>query len=149
MSEAGSTTGVGRVESAGGAGAGHTEQERANLRTAVAFYETLLNTKDVDAARRYVGPHYRQHSPLAADGFEALRAFLMSMFDEHPAMHVEIKRAFADGDYVILHVHARLGPGDRGAAVTDIFRFEQGKIVEHWDVLQQIPESAPNANSMF
>lgn len=127
----------------------HTEQERANLRAAVAFYETLLNEKDVDAAREYVGPHYRQHSPLAADGFEALREFLLSMFEQHPRMGIEIKRAFADGDYVILHVHARLGPEDRGAAVVDIFRLENGKIVEHWDVLQQIPEAAPNANSMF
>jgi predicted SnoaL-like aldol condensation-catalyzing enzyme len=127
----------------------HTEQERANLRAAVAFYETLLNEKDIEAAREYVGPHYRQHSPLAADGFEALREFLLSMFEQHPRMGIEIKRAFADGDYVILHVHARLAPEDRGAAVVDIFRLEHGKIVEHWDVLQQIPEAAPNANSMF
>jgi predicted SnoaL-like aldol condensation-catalyzing enzyme len=129
--------------------AGHSEQERANARAVVAFYDTLLNRKRIDLAREFVGPHYRQHSPLATDGFEGLRAFLTTMFEQHPRMRCDIKRVFADGDYVILHVHARLEPEDRGAAVVDIFRLEQGKIVEHWDVLQQIPESAPNANSMF
>jgi predicted SnoaL-like aldol condensation-catalyzing enzyme len=129
-------------------GVGRSDQERANVRAVVAFYETLLNEKDIEAARQYVGPHYRQHSPLAADGFEALRSFLVPMFEQHPRMRCEIKRVFADGAFVILHVHARLGPEDRGAAVVDIFRLEAGKIVEHWDVLQQIPESAPNANPM-
>ncbi len=129
--------------------AGHDEHERANVRTVVAFYQTLLNEKNIDAARQYVGVHYRQHSPLAADGFEGLEAFLVPMFEQHPQMHCEIKRVFADGEFVILHVHARLDPADRGAAVVDIFRLEQGKIVEHWDVLQQIPEAAPNTNSMI
>lgn len=128
---------------------GRSEEERANIRAVVAFYDTLLNEKNIEAARQYVGSNYRQHSPLAADGFEGLRAFLVPMFEQHPQMRCEIKRAFADGDYVILHVHARLGPDDRGAAVVDIFRLESGKIVEHWDVLQQIPGSAPNANSMI
>jgi predicted SnoaL-like aldol condensation-catalyzing enzyme len=130
-------------------GAGRSDEERANVRIVVAFYETLLNEKDIEAARQYVGSHYRQHSPLAGDGFEALRAFLVPMFEQHPQMLCEIKRVFADGEFVILHVHARLGPEDRGAAVVDIFRLEAGKIVEHWDVLQQIPESSPNANSMI
>src|SRR5215469_3739948 len=129
-------------------GAGRSDQERANVRIVVAFYETLLNEKDIEAARQYVGAHYRQHSPLAADGFDGLRAFLVPMFEQHPQMRCEIKRVFADGEFVILHVHARLGPEDRGAAVADIFRLEAGKIVEHWDVLQQIPESVPNANPM-
>ena len=126
-----------------------SEEERANVRTVVAFYEMLLNEKNIEAARQYVGATYRQHSPLAADGFEGLRAFLVPMFAQHPRMRCEIKRVFADDDFVILHVHARLGPEDRGAAVVDIFRLEAGKIVEHWDVLQQIPDSAPNANSMI
>lgn len=130
-------------------GPAHTELERANVASVVAFYETLLNEKNIDASRKYVGPHYRQHSPLATDGFDGLRAFLQSMFLQHPQMHCEIKRVFADGDFVILHVHARLSLEDRGAAVVDIFRLEEGKIVEHWDVLQQIPETAPNANTMF
>lgn len=128
---------------------GRSAEERANVRAVVDFYDTLLNRKDIEAARGYVGANYRQHSPLAADGFEGLRAFLVPMFERHPRMRCEVKRAFADGDFVILHVHARLEPEDRGAAVVDIFRLEQGKIVEHWDVLQQIPETAPNANSMF
>jgi predicted SnoaL-like aldol condensation-catalyzing enzyme len=134
---------------AGDFAGGRSDEERANVRAVVAFYETLLNEKDIETARQYVGSHYRQHSPLAADGFEGLQAFLVPMFERHPQMRCEIKRVFADGDFVILHVHARLGPEDRGAAVVDIFRLEAGKIVEHWDVLQQIPESAPNANAMI
>ena len=130
-------------------GEGRTEEERANVRAVVAFYDTLLNEKDIETARQYVGSSYRQHSPLAADGFEGLRAFLVPMFEQHPQMRCEIRRVFADRDFVILHVHARLAPEDRGAAVVDIFRLEAGKIVEHWDVLQQIPESAPNTNSMI
>lgn len=128
---------------------GRSDEERANVRAVVAFYETLLNAKDIEGARQYVGSRYRQHSPLAADGFEGLREFLLPMFERHPQMRCEIKRVFADGDFVILHVHARLGREDKGAAVVDIFRLESGKIVEHWDVLQQIPDSTPNANSMI
>lgn len=94
-------------------------------------------------------PGYTQHNPMAADGPEGLKGFLQFLRAQYPDSHSEIKRAFADGDYVVLHVHAVRVPGARGSAVVDIFRLENGKIVEHWDVIQEIPEKAANRNGMF
>ena len=85
----------------------------------------------------------------AADGPEGLKAFLGFLKEKFPASKSEIKRVFAEGDYVILHVHAVREPGTRGRAIVDLFRLENGKIVEHWDVAQDVPEKAANANGMF
>jgi predicted SnoaL-like aldol condensation-catalyzing enzyme len=79
-------------------------------------------------------------------GFKAFIGFLKEKF---PDSRSEIKRAFADGDYVILHVHSVREKDTRGRAIVDIFRLENGKIVEHWDVVQEIPEKAANTNGMF
>ena len=112
----------------------------ANKKTVLEFYEAGLNKKDFDAAAKYFGPHYIQHNPTAPDGIEGFKAFLGFLREKFPNSKSEIKRVFADGDYVILHVHAVREPGTRGRAIVDIFRLENGKIVEHWDVAQEIPE---------
>ncbi len=125
------------------------EQEAANKAAVLAFYEKGLNQKDADAALKYVGQRYVQHNPNAADGPEGFRQFIAFLRDKYPASHSEIKRVFTDGDYVILHVHAVREPGTRGNAIIDIFRLEGGKIVEHWDAVQPIPEKAANGNGMF
>ncbi|KGD96196.1 polyketide cyclase [Achromobacter sp. RTa] len=125
------------------------EQEAANKAAVLAFYEKGLNQKDADAALKYVGDRYVQHNPSAADGPEGFRKFIAFLRDKFPKSHSEIKRVFTDGDYVILHVHAVREPGARGSAIIDIFRLEQGKIVEHWDAVQPIPEQAANSNGMF
>ncbi|MGE8703016.1 MAG: nuclear transport factor 2 family protein [Achromobacter sp.] len=125
------------------------EQEAANKAAVLAFYEKGLNQKDADAALEYVGDRYVQHNPNAADGPEGFRQFIAFLRDKYPASHSEIKRVFTDGDYVILHVHAVREPGTRGNAIIDIFRLEGGKIVEHWDAVQPIPEKAANGNGMF
>ncbi len=125
------------------------EQEAANKAAVLAFYEKGLNQKDADAALKYVGDRYVQHNPNAADGPEGFRQFIAFLRDKYPASHSEIKRVFTDGDYVILHVHAVREPGTRGNAIIDIFRLEGGKIVEHWDAVQPIPEKAANGNGMF
>ncbi|MDF8361461.1 nuclear transport factor 2 family protein [Achromobacter anxifer] len=125
------------------------EQEAANKAAVLAFYEKGLNQKDADAALKYVGDRYVQHNPNAADGPEGFRKFIAFLRDKFPQSHSEIKRVFTDGDYVILHVHAVRQPGERGSAIIDIFRLEQGKIVEHWDAVQPIPEQSANANGMF
>jgi len=125
------------------------EQEAANKAAVLAFYEKGLNQKDADAALKYVGDRYVQHNPNAADGPEGFRQFIAFLRDKYPASHSEIKRVFTDGDYVILHVHAVREPGTRGNAIIDIFRLEGGKIVEHWDAVQPIPEKAANSNGMF
>lgn len=125
------------------------EQEAANKAAVLAFYEKGLNKKDADAALRYLGDRYVQHNPNAADGPEGFRKFVAFLRDKYPQSRSEIKRVFTDGDYVILHVHAVREPGTRGNAIIDIFRLEKGRIVEHWDAVQPIPEQSANGNGMF
>ena len=125
-----------------------TQQER-NKKLVLEFYEAAINRKDFAAASKYMGTQYRQHNPLAADGPAGLQAYLQFLKEKFPASHSEIKKVFADGDYVILHVHAVRVPNTRGSAIVDIFRLENGKVVEHWDVIQEIPENAANGNGMF
>ena len=124
-------------------------QQEANRKAVLAFYDKGLNQKDADAALAYVGNRYVQHNPGAADGPDGFRKFIAFLRDKFPNSHSEIKRSFVDGDYVILHVHAVREPGTRGNAIIDIFKLEDGKIVEHWDVVQPIPENPANNNTMF
>ena len=129
---------------------GHDAQQlETNKKNVMAFYDLALNKKDFEAASKYMGPRYIQHNPVAADGHEGLKAFIQFLRDKFPNSHSEIKRVFADGDYVIVHVHAIREPGTRGRAIIDIFRLENGKVVEHWDVAQDVPEKAANPNGMF
>jgi predicted SnoaL-like aldol condensation-catalyzing enzyme len=114
----------------------------ANKKAVLEFYEAGLNKKDFEAAAKYFGPKYIQHNPGAPDGMIFLK-------EKFPQSHSEIKKVFADGDHVILHVHAVREPGTRGRAIVDIFRLENGKIVEHWDVAQDIPDKMPHNNGMF
>jgi len=124
-------------------------QLEANKKNVVEFYEKAINQKDFEAASKYLGSRYTQHNPTAPDGPEGLKGFLAFLKSKFPQSHSDIKRVFADGDYVILHVHAMREPGTRGRAIVDIFKLENGKIVEHWDVAQDVPEKAANANGMF
>ena len=135
--------------SAAPAFAGHTAQEEANKKVVLDLYEKGINQKDFEAAAKDFGPHYTQHNPRAADGVEGFKAFVNFLKAKLPKYHSEIKKVFADGDYVILHVHNVPAPGQRGAAIVDIFRLENGKVVEHWDVRQEIPEKSANNNTMF
>jgi predicted SnoaL-like aldol condensation-catalyzing enzyme len=128
------------------ADAKHMEE---NKKAVVEFYELAINQKNFDAAAKFLGPRYTQHNPRAADGPEGLKAFLAFLREKFPDYHSDIKRAFADGDYVILHVHNIPTPGSRGNAIVDIFKLENGKVVEHWDVRQEIPEQSANSNTMF
>jgi predicted SnoaL-like aldol condensation-catalyzing enzyme len=130
-------------------GARAQSPQEANKKIVVEFYEKAINQKDFEAASTFLGPRYTQHNPNAADGPEGLKAFLGFLREKFPNSKSEIKRVFADGDYVILHVHAVREPGQRGSAIVDIFKLENGKVVEHWDVVQPIPEKAANANGMF
>jgi predicted SnoaL-like aldol condensation-catalyzing enzyme len=123
----------------------------ANKAATLAFYrKALLDGEAEDAFRLYGGATYRQHNPLIEDGMEGVRKFVTWIRSIHPAAHGEIKRAFADGDHVILHSHWHgLSDNQRGEAVVDIFRLENGRVVEHWDVIQPIPDAAVNGNTMF
>jgi len=129
--------------------AADAKQMEDNKKAVAAFYDAVLNQKDFDAAAKYLGSRYTQHNPGAADGPEGLKGFIAFLKDKFPNNRSEIKRIFADGDYVIVHVHAVREPGTRGNAIIDIFKLENGKIVEHWDVVQPIPEKPANTNGMF
>jgi len=121
----------------------------ANKKIVIDFYEKGLNQKDFEAAAKHFGPRYIQHNPTAADGPEGFQRLVTFLKEKFPNSKSEIKRAVAEGDYVVLHVHSVREPGQRGRAIVDIFRLENGKIVEHWDVIQDVPETAANSNTMF
>lgn len=125
------------------------KQLAANKRNVVAFYEAALNQKNFRAASQYLGSRYTQHNPTAADGREGFEKFIEFLKEKFPESHSDIKRVFAEGDYVILHVHSVRVPGTRGRAIIDIFKLNNGKIIEHWDVVQDIPENSANTNTMF
>jgi predicted SnoaL-like aldol condensation-catalyzing enzyme len=97
----------------------------------------------------HVGDRYIQHNPGAEDGSVAFTAFVRYLRGEYPDLKLNIKRVIAEGDLVVTHSHLVLEPGLPGRAVADCFRLENGKVVEHWDVVQDVPETSANANSMF
>jgi predicted SnoaL-like aldol condensation-catalyzing enzyme len=120
--------------------------------TVLAFYEAALNDKDVEKAGLYLGDVYLQHNPHVPDGPEGLFRFIRFRRDNYPDARNEVKRVIADGDLVALHVHSVVVPGTPGRAIVDIFRVAEGKVVEHWDVIQEIPmELFPplNDNGLF
>lgn len=124
-------------------------QLEINKRIATEFYDAAINRKDFAAASQYLGSDYKQHNPTAADGAEGLRAFIDFLKARFPNQRGEIKRVIAEGDLVVLHVHSTRGDGTPGRAIVDIFRIENGKVVQHWDVIQDIPAQAANDNGMF
>lgn len=121
----------------------------ANKKVVVDFYDKGLNQKDYEAAAKHFGPRYIQHNPTARDGTEGFKGLVAFLKEKFPNSRSEIKRVIAEGDLVVLHVHSVREPGQRGRAIVDIFRLEDGKIVEHWDVIQDVPETAANTNTMF
>lgn len=128
------------------ADAAHLE---ANKQLVLQFYEAMIGRKDFEAGRQYMGASYIQHAPYAEDGPEGLRKFITWFRDSFPAHRYQIKRVIAEGDLVMLLVHGTGGPNPHGEAVVDIFRVEDGKVVEHWDIIQPIPGKFDNPNGMF
>lgn len=126
-----------------------TDAEQANHDLVLEMYHKVLIAMDSSAVDRYIAPGYVQHSSLAEPTVEALKGFLDRVRTESPDATQTIHRSFVDGDHVITHTHVVRWPGDPGLAVVDIFRVEDGLIVEHWDVIQDVPEKPVNPNSMF
>ena len=125
------------------------EQNRQN---AMAFYDLMFNQcKPREAVERYVGATYTQHNPHVSDGKSAFIEYFEHMAREYPGKNVVFKRTVAEGSFVVLHCH-QLWPTEQNKdwAGIDIFRFDHdGKIVEHWDVLQVVPGESKHPNSMF
>lgn len=121
-----------------------------NKKIVTDFYEGVFIKHQVqEYSDRYIGNQYIQHNPHVPDGKAPFVNYFTGYFKENPQAKNVIKRAIAEGDLVVLHVHSSQNAQDRGEAIVDIFRVENGKIVEHWDVQQEIPEPSANTNTMF
>jgi len=127
----------------------HTEQEAANVALVRRVYTEILDATDPDAVDALIAPGYIQHNPSAATGAEGLKAMLRRARQKYPEVRHDVKRILADGDLVAVHVHVRFQPDSAGFATVDIFRLSEGRIVEHWDVMQPVPAEAQNENGMF
>ena len=127
----------------------YTPEEEANRRLVLAMYERVLQPLDSSHMEEFFTSDYIQHNPSVVTGPQGLKGILDRARVQSPHAEHRLKRVFVDGDYVIAHVHVIIHPGELGRAVVDIFRIEGGKIAEHWDVAQPVPENPANDNGMF
>jgi predicted SnoaL-like aldol condensation-catalyzing enzyme len=136
---------------ASGAHSGYGDSARLSYQKAVTVrvLKGLFERGDTKVVDRYVRPDYIQHNPLAPDGAEALKKLGTDLHQRFPDAKYDIKRVISEGDLVLIHSNVVMTPGERGTAVFDIFRFQGGKIAEHWDVVQDVPETSANGNDMF
>ncbi len=118
-----------------------------NKKIVADFYQELFGDKNIDAINKYIGDIYIQHNPYVADGKEALIDGCKQWFKNAPKEKIDIQHIAADGDLVFIHLKSH--EGAKTVSVIDIFRIKDGKIVEHWDVAQAVPDKAANSHPMF
>jgi predicted SnoaL-like aldol condensation-catalyzing enzyme len=121
----------------------------SNTDAAVSFLKLAVSGKVREAYSKFVGAGFRHHNPFFEGSAETLLAGMEENARQNPSKVLEVKRAIAEGELVAVHSHVRPKPGDLGAAVVHIFRFEKGRIVELWDLGQPVPEKSPNQYGMF
>ena len=134
-----------------------TTAEVHNRAVALRYMQEFINQRDMDALDELMVADWIAHNPTEGNGRDALKQLAAGWFQQFPELHADVKRVFADGDFVVTHTHYTVNAADRGndwapgsGATVDIFRMKHGKIVEHWDVVQRpIPETSVNGNSMF
>jgi predicted SnoaL-like aldol condensation-catalyzing enzyme len=127
-----------------------SKDKAKNVDIVTNFYSLAFKEhKVVEAAERFLDPNYIQHNPNVPDGRKPFVDFFVPFFKANKEARAEVKRVIADGDLVVLHVHSKMTAADRGRAIVDIFRVKGNRIVEHWDVIQAIPEKSANNNTMF
>lgn len=120
-----------------------------NKENAIAFYRTAFEGNPQKTVDLYVGATYIQHNPDVSDGSQGFIDYFTRMQNEYPEKSIEFVRCIAEGDLVSLHTH-QTWPGNDQYVTMDFFRFEEnGKIVEHWDAIQKVPETAANTNGMY
>lgn len=122
---------------------------KSNKQMVAYFWNEVFNKHNTSVIHTMASPDYIQHNPGFADGRQAFEEGVEGFLKEFPDSRAEIKHIGADGDLVFIHNHIMLNASDRGQAAVDIFRVKDGKIVEHWDVIQDIPEKSENNNTMF
>ncbi|MBW9057944.1 nuclear transport factor 2 family protein [Agrobacterium pusense] len=124
-------------------------REEANRKLVIEFYDTVFNKHEVEKGAAVIVDSYKQHNPMVPDGKKPFVDYFTGHFKENPQSKARIVRSATDGDLVYLHIHSTEKDGDRGRAIVDTFRVTDGKITEHWDVIQPVPETAANNNTMF
>ncbi|OYR18533.1 snoaL-like domain protein [Brucella rhizosphaerae] len=124
-------------------------KEESNRSVVLEFYDGVFNKHEVEKYSEVIVDQYIQHNPNVPDGKEAFVSFFTQRFKDNPEATSRIVRSATDGDLVFIHVNSKENANDPGVAIVDIFRVDNGKIVEHWDVIQKVPDSASNKNTMF
>ena len=120
-----------------------------NRESAINFLKLASSGKVREAYSKYVGDGFKHHNPYFEGSAEALERGMQENADQNPEKSFEVKQAIAEGEFVAVHGHVHHKRGDRGAAVIHIFKFENGRIIELWDVGQEVPEDSPNQYGMF
>lgn len=119
-----------------------------NKKLVLAFYQKMFGDKDLSAVDEYIVSDYIQHNPTVADGAEAFKEAAKKWFAGQPKTKIDVQHIGADGDFVFIHLKNK-NPDGSLKSTMDIFRIENNKIVEHWDVNQDVPANAANDHPMF
>ena len=126
---------------------GTIQRNMENKQLVADFYQELFGDKNIDAIDKYIGDTYIQHNPSLPDGKEFLKEGAKAWFKGAPKEKIDIQHLSGDGDLV--YIHTKVKSGNRTSSVLDIFRLQDGKILEHWDIIQQVPEKSANPHPMF